>query len=75
MSVIYVLLPTASLLAAAAVAAFIWAVKRGQFDDLKTPALRMLHDDDDAASPQRPPSSQQGEIGRSPRDDVGRETP
>ena len=47
MSVIYVLLPVAVLLAAAGVAAFIWAVRRGQFDDLDTPAIRILHDDDD----------------------------
>ena len=47
MSVIYILLPVAALLAAAAVAGFIWAVRRGQFDDLDTPAVRILHDDDD----------------------------
>ena len=47
MSVIYVLLPVAVLLAIAAVAAFVWAVRRGQFDDLDTPAVRMLHDDED----------------------------
>jgi cbb3-type cytochrome oxidase maturation protein len=47
MSVIYVLLPLAVLLAAAAVAAFVWAVRRGQFDDLDTPAVRILHDDED----------------------------
>ena len=47
MSVIYILLPAAALLAAAGVAAFIWAVRRGQFDDMDTPAIRMLHDDED----------------------------
>ena len=47
MSVIYILLPAAGLLAAVAVAGFIWAVRRGQFDDLDTPAVRMLHDEDD----------------------------
>ena len=47
MSVIYVLLPLAVLLAAGAVAAFVWAVRRGQFDDLDTPAVRILHDDED----------------------------
>jgi len=47
MSVIYILLPVASLLAVGGVAAFIWAVRRGQFDDLDTPAVRMLHDDED----------------------------
>ena len=47
MSVIYVLLPVASALAVFFVVAFIWAVRRGQFDDLVTPAVRILHDDDD----------------------------
>ncbi len=47
MSVIYILLPVAAILAAAAVAAFIWAVRRGQMDDLDTPAVRILHDEDD----------------------------
>jgi len=47
MSVIYILLPVAAILAAAAVAAFIWAVRRGQLDDLDTPAVRILHEDDD----------------------------
>lgn len=47
MSVIYVLLPVASLLAVCFVIAFIWAVRRGQFDDLNTPAVRMLHDEDE----------------------------
>jgi cbb3-type cytochrome oxidase maturation protein len=46
MSVIYILLPVAACLAAGAVAAFIWAVGRGQFDDLDTPAVRILHDED-----------------------------
>jgi cbb3-type cytochrome oxidase maturation protein len=47
MSVVYVLLPVAVALAVAAVAAFIWAVRRGQFDDLDTPAVRILHDDEE----------------------------
>jgi cbb3-type cytochrome oxidase maturation protein len=47
MSVIYVVLPLAAVMAAAGVAAFIWSVRRGQFDDLDTPAIRMVHDDED----------------------------
>jgi cbb3-type cytochrome oxidase maturation protein len=45
-SVIYVVLPLAILIAAAAVVAFAWAARKGQFDDLETPAHRMLIDDD-----------------------------
>ena len=46
MSVIYVLLPVALILAGVAVYAFIRAARSGQFDDLETPAHRILHDDD-----------------------------
>ena len=45
MSVIFVVLPVALLLGAAAVGGFVWATKRGQFDDLTTPAMRALQDD------------------------------
>ena len=48
MSVIYIVLPLAVVLAAVGLGAFIWSARRGQFDDLETPAVRMLHDDDDA---------------------------
>ena len=46
MNVLYFLLPLALLLGAAAVATFVWAVRRGQFDDLETPAIRVLFDDE-----------------------------
>ena len=47
MSVLYIVVPVALLLALAAVAAFVWAVRSGQLDDLDTPAQRMLHDDEE----------------------------
>jgi cbb3-type cytochrome oxidase maturation protein len=50
MSVLYVVVPLALLIVAVAVGAFVWAAHRGQFDDLDTPAMRMLHDDEE-----RPP--------------------
>lgn len=56
MSVVYVVLPLALLIAAVAVAAFAWAAKRGQFDDLETPAHRMLHDDDPVEQTSKNPS-------------------
>lgn len=46
MSVLFVVLPVAIILAAGAVAGFIWMVRTGQFDDLDTPASRVLFDDD-----------------------------
>ena len=45
MSVIFLVLPLALLIVGIAVAAFVWATRRGQFDDLDTPAVRILHDD------------------------------
>lgn len=46
MSVLYIVLPLALVVVASAVAAFVWATRRGQFDDLDTPGLRVLRDDD-----------------------------
>jgi cbb3-type cytochrome oxidase maturation protein len=45
MSVLYLVLPLALLIAAGMVWAFVRSVRRGQLDDLETPALRMLFDD------------------------------
>ena len=45
MSVLYLVLPLALVIATVAVWAFVWSVRGGQFDDLDTPAIRMLHDD------------------------------
>jgi cbb3-type cytochrome oxidase maturation protein len=44
-SIIYLVLPLALLIVLSAVIAFVWAARRGQFDDRETPALRILHDD------------------------------
>lgn len=46
MEPIFVLLPLALLIAAIAVGCFIWAAKSGQFDDLETPPVRILFDDE-----------------------------
>jgi cbb3-type cytochrome oxidase maturation protein len=51
---IFVLLPLALLIAAIAVGFFIWAARSGQFDDLDTPAVRMLFDDEE---PRRVPQA------------------
>lgn len=47
METIFVLLPLALLIAAVAVGFFIWAARTGQFDDLDTPAVRILFDDEE----------------------------
>jgi len=61
---IFVLLPLALLIAAIAVGLFIWAARTGQFDDLDTPAVRMLFDDEE---PQRQARTDcETEVRRSP---------
>lgn len=47
MNVIYLILPLAIALAIGFVAAFIWATRSGQYDDMDSPAVRMLNDEDD----------------------------
>lgn len=51
MTVLYLLIPLGILIIAVAVWAFFWAVGSGQFDDLESPAWRILMDDDS-----KPPS-------------------
>jgi len=47
MDIIYLLIPLAMMLLAAAIAAFLWAVKHEQFDDLDREAYRILFDEDE----------------------------
>lgn len=47
MSILFVLVPLSLALLGIAVWAFIWAVGNGQFDDLDSPAYRILMDNDD----------------------------
>lgn len=47
MTILLVLVPISLVLLAAAGAAFVWAVRRGQFDDLDTPAIEILADEDE----------------------------
>lgn len=42
MNVLYFLVPLALLLAGIGVAAFVWSVRSGQFDDVQTPGMRVL---------------------------------
>lgn len=55
MSVIFVMIPVALLLAAAAAIAFGRSVLNGQYDDLSGPAVRMLDDDTDMPELPAPP--------------------
>jgi cbb3-type cytochrome oxidase maturation protein len=46
MSVLFIVVPLALFVVLIAVAAYVWSARGGQFDDLDTPPVRMLHDDD-----------------------------
>jgi len=48
--VVFILLPLALLVAGIMLALFIWAVRSGQYDDLETPAVRILFEDGPAAA-------------------------
>ena len=46
MDVIYFLIPLALVLLISAIAAFLWAARSGQFEDLEREAHRILFDED-----------------------------
>jgi len=46
MNILFVLLPLGLVLLGLAVVAFFWAVGNGQYDDLDSPAWRILLDDE-----------------------------
>ncbi len=50
MNSLLILVPISIVLFGAAIWAFVWAVQRGQFDDLETPAIDILAEE-------RPPNS------------------
>jgi cbb3-type cytochrome oxidase maturation protein len=51
MNILLLLVPLALMLLVVAILAFAWAVRGGQFEDLDTPALSILADDDDPPAP------------------------
>ncbi|NOZ74106.1 MAG: cbb3-type cytochrome oxidase assembly protein CcoS [FCB group bacterium] len=57
MSVLFVLIGASLLLAVGFLAAFLWAIHNGQFDDGVTPSMRMLMDGQ--KHPQRPKKGEQ----------------
>ena len=48
MSIILVLIPLSILFAVAFLAAFVWAVRSGQYEDTCTPSMRVLADEPSA---------------------------
>jgi cbb3-type cytochrome oxidase maturation protein len=60
MNILYVLIPLGLVLLVVSLWAFFWAVRHRQFDDLDSPAMQILLDDDRAPSSHRanqPPES------------------
>jgi len=49
MNLLYLILPLALAIGAGFVAAFVWATRKGQFDDMETPAMRVLFEDAEVA--------------------------
>lgn len=54
MDIIYVLVPLSIVLLGIAVSILFWAVRSGQFEDMESPAHKILFDDDDPISPNAP---------------------
>ncbi len=50
MSVILLLIPLSLVMAGLFLGAFVWAVRRGQYEDTCTPSMRVLVDDDCGAA-------------------------
>jgi cbb3-type cytochrome oxidase maturation protein len=51
MTILLLLVPISLVLLGIAIWAFVWAVRRGQFDDLDTPAIDILREDPTPAPP------------------------
>ncbi len=68
MTILLLLVPISLVLLGVAIWAFVWAVRRGQFDDLDTPAIDILREDatpaahtpSTAATPMPTPRWQEG---------------
>jgi cbb3-type cytochrome oxidase maturation protein len=66
MDSIYVLIPVTTILLGLAIAAYLWSVNSGQFDDLDKASQSILFDDTDTVAPKddapatTPPASDAG---------------
>ena len=69
MDILFLLIPVSLVLVFGIACALLWAVRSGQFDDLKGPAFRILADDDTTRSAHhrtRSDSSDPPEDGQTP---------
>lgn len=46
MNIIFILLPLSLALGALFLIGYFWSVKNGQYEDVNTPAVRILHDEE-----------------------------
>lgn len=69
MQILVVLIPLGLLLLVAAIAAFVWAVRHDQFENLESEGMRILMDDDlspAASTPALPEPPDASPIGEKP---------
>lgn len=52
MSILLVLIPLSLILLIIGIAAFFWAVRNDQFEDLESPAWKIILDDDSRPNPE-----------------------
>lgn len=58
MDLLWAMVPLSFLLLSIAIGVFFWAVRHGQFDDMDSPAHRILFDDDEVKKPESPDTQQ-----------------
>lgn len=68
MDIIYVLVPLSIVLIGIATLVFFWAVRSGQFDDMDSPAHKILFDDDDTSISDKPENQPSSILSREPNE-------
>lgn len=68
MDIIYVLVPLSIVLIGIATLVFFWAVRSGQFDDMDSPAHKILFDDDDTSISDKPENQSSSILSREPNE-------
>lgn len=53
MEILFILIPVSLILLGVALWGFFWAVRSGQFDDLDSPAYRVLMEEDKSRDPEQ----------------------
>ena len=70
MEIVYVLIPLSIVLVTLAIVIFIWATNSGQFEDLDTPAWRILRDDESRRSENKSRDDESRNTENKPRDEA-----